>query len=150
MDDSDLPMPISARAVDGHTWDTDETPWLKGIQSSTLGEPGMGYAQCLMCGAETLKLSSTDVWADTGRLTLYCDNMNCDAREMELVVTRDNGRALRRADVRALKAIDDGRPQPAPDPEAEKVTFQVAVAPWTAPDYRLEYRTSRDRERLEY
>ncbi|QJW36465.1 hypothetical protein [Cellulosimicrobium protaetiae] len=45
---------------------------------------------------------------DDGRLQVYCDSEMCDAREVEIIVTRDGHQARDRADVRALVAIDDG------------------------------------------
>lgn len=113
MDDSDS-MPISSRPVEGFEWSAGGTPWLRALQSATFGEPGVGYAVCLFCGAPALKLSMSDVDVDHGRLTVYCDNSNCDAREIEVLVTRDGGNALRRCDVRALTAIDAGSPNVLP------------------------------------
>lgn len=107
-------VPISAHPVDGFEWSSDRTPWLRAFQSATLGEPGVGYAPCPFCGATTLKLSVRDVESDAGRLTTHCDNTNCEAREIEVLVCLDNGQSLGRADVRALRAIDAGKAKAIP------------------------------------
>jgi hypothetical protein len=108
-------------------WEAGSLPWLRALQSATFEEPGVGYATCLFCGAESLKLSVSDLADDAGRLTVYCDNMDCEAREIEVLVTRDGGKASRRADVRALRAVDAGtatREEPAePGPK-------LVVVPW--------------------
>jgi len=62
----------------------------------------------MFCGAQTLKRSASDRPKDPGRMELYCDNQFCDAREMVLLVTRDGAGAYDRADVRALRLIDNG------------------------------------------
>lgn len=150
MSDDDLPNPISARPVDGHEWSAGDTPWLRSWQSATTGEPGLGYATCMFCGAATLKLSATDMWADTGRLTVYCDNMNCDMREAELVVTRDGSGGQRRSDVRALHAIDDGRAADRPDPGPGELRIVTVSSLRDQPDTRLESRTCRSAQTLDY
>ncbi len=89
-------------------WEAGATPWLRRHQ------PDAGYGsepnpiQCALCGERTLKRSATDHDEDTGRLELYCDNGRCDAREMVLLVKRDGAHSGLRADVRALRLVDEG------------------------------------------
>lgn len=110
--DDDRSLPMSSHPIDGCEWDPGSLPWIRGLQSATEGEPGVGYATCLFCGAASWKLSVSDFPLDHARITLYCDNSNCDARDIEVMVTRDSGPARRRADVRGLRAIDQGRSAP--------------------------------------
>jgi hypothetical protein len=53
-----------------------------------------------------VKVSEGDIPEDTGRVQLYCDNGECAVREMTVVVERNGVRAGKRADVRALNAVD--------------------------------------------
>jgi hypothetical protein len=121
-DHSGLP-PISSHPVEGHAWEPGTTPWLRGLQDATPLEPAVGYTDCLFCGASTMKLSVSDVYADAGRLTVYCDNTNCSAREVEIVVVRDGAQAARRADVRALRVLDRGGAEHDPTPPAGRLRF---------------------------
>ncbi|MGY2084870.1 hypothetical protein [Blastococcus sp. SYSU DS0539] len=65
-----------------------------------------GGAVCYFCGRDTVRISHADLHADTGRVQLYCDNTHCAAREVTVLVERDGVGAGRRADVRALRALD--------------------------------------------
>ena len=69
---------------------------------------GNGYLTCYFCGQNTVKRSYGDKANDTGRLELYCTSQHCDARETTLIVLRDGNSADARADVRVLRALDDG------------------------------------------
>jgi hypothetical protein len=69
---------------------------------------------CYFCGSNVAKLSSGDRPDDPGRLELYCENQECDAREVAILVLRDGTGAPERADVRALREVD--RPNKTPDP----------------------------------
>jgi hypothetical protein len=70
---------------------------------------GAARFQCYFCGGQTVTRSVSDIADDTGRIDLYCDNPDCDAREIAVIVCRDGHGAWGRADVRALAAIDEGR-----------------------------------------
>ncbi|MCS5487389.1 hypothetical protein NY588_09645 [Curtobacterium flaccumfaciens pv. beticola] len=86
-------------------WNAGETPWVRAtLEGSPFGSSG--YAQCYFCGDMSAKLSSTDLRSDSGRVEVYCDNGNCDAREVIVVVARDGNHSDRRADVRILDALD--------------------------------------------
>ncbi len=68
-----------------------------------------GRTQCPFCGGDAI-VSMHDVRADPGRVELYCNNSNCDVREMAVIALRV-GRWNPRADVLALEAVDVG-PKP--------------------------------------
>lgn len=89
-------------------WEAGGEPWLRRRQPHTTYGPESNPAQCVFCGAMTLKRSASDRGNDPGRMELYCDNQFCDAREMVLLVVRDGAGAHDRADVRALRLIDRG------------------------------------------
>lgn len=63
---------------------------------------------CPWCGDKTWFLSFGDIADDHGRVQMYCDNPGCDSRETELMIVRGE-RANSRADVQALRMIDDGQ-----------------------------------------
>ncbi|MGW5003221.1 hypothetical protein ACWEP8_36835 [Streptomyces hydrogenans] len=89
-------------------WEAGSVPWLRRQQKdTTFGHEPAGVL-CMFCGASTAKRSVGDREEDPGRLELYCDNTDCDAREMVLLVTRDGDGAGDRADARALRLIDRG------------------------------------------
>ncbi|MCT2282371.1 hypothetical protein M3G91_32715 [Micromonospora chalcea] len=79
-------------------WWTGDTPWLRRADNRTV--------TCLWCGSKTAIASWGDEPEDTGRIELYCENSDCEVREVALIVTRDGHTASARADVRALDAID--------------------------------------------
>lgn len=84
-----------ARATD---WSHGKTPWLRTI--------GREPITCYLCGEPKMIRSFGDEKTDTGRVQLYCDNPQCEAREVELIVLRDGASAtLRRADVQVLDTI---------------------------------------------
>jgi hypothetical protein len=64
---------------------------------------------CPFCGDPSATVSMTDLASDPVRLELYCDSDACDAREFVVLLLRGNLRQdLVRADVAALRAVDDG------------------------------------------
>jgi hypothetical protein len=87
------------------SWEAGETPWLRERRHGP-AITASGYAQCYFCGEHTVKVSVGDLSADTGRVEIYCDNQDCDAREMTVLVTRDGHHAGERADARILHSID--------------------------------------------
>lgn len=89
-------------------WEAGGEPWLRRHQAEVTYGRESSPVQCMFCGAQTLKRSASDRPKDPGRMELYCDNQFCDAREMVLLVTRDGAGAYDRADVRALRLIDNG------------------------------------------
>lgn len=60
---------------------------------------------CYFCGEQQLKLSDFDRAADPYRVELYCDNRNCEAREVVVLLRRGAG-THERADVAALETLD--------------------------------------------
>ncbi|MGC9670936.1 hypothetical protein ACNTMW_30865 [Planosporangium sp. 12N6] len=74
---------------------------------------------CYFCGTQMLRRSYGDREQDPFRVELYCDNPDCEAREIIVLVRRGLGTHLR-ADVRALRDLDDsGEPRDAP-PQPQK------------------------------
>ncbi|MGV9748371.1 hypothetical protein ACWDTG_26250 [Rhodococcus zopfii] len=92
----DLPAP----AADWTHW---SSPWIRRIAGSSTGPEAI---TCYLCGNSTMIRAFGDVKDDHGRVELYCDNPDCAAREVELIVMRDGHSAtFRRADVEALESI---------------------------------------------
>lgn len=88
------------------SWSSGQEPWIRAaLPGRALA--AQGYAQCYFCGAQTAKLSAVDLSGDTGRVEVYCDNSDCEAREVAVIVLRDGNRASDRADVRMLRAVDE-------------------------------------------
>ncbi|MFB7977278.1 hypothetical protein [Streptomyces vinaceus] len=84
-------------------WEAGTEPWARRVpQSDHKALP------CYFCGGRTAMRAHGDLPDDAGRLELYCDNQMCDAREMVVLVLRDGAGAHDRADVRALRVIDEG------------------------------------------
>lgn len=68
---------------------------------------------CYFCGERQIIPSMTDMAQDCGRVAVYCDNSDCDAREFEVIVTNDGTAKTRnRTDVRILSHFPPlhGRP----------------------------------------
>lgn len=61
--------------------------------------------RCPFCGSRALVLSDGDVRDDDLRIELYCDNSDCNVREMTILAMRI-AEPNQRADVRALQEID--------------------------------------------
>lgn len=58
---------------------------------------------CYFCGKDTIIVSTSDLAIDPGRIQVYCDNDQCDARETEVIVVGDGAVATAaRTDVRIL------------------------------------------------
>ncbi|PYC80495.1 hypothetical protein C7C46_12390 [Streptomyces tateyamensis] len=86
-------------------WETGQQPWVRQrVKRASQALP------CYFCGSNTAMLSDHDDDRDTGRVELYCDNQDCDAREVVILVLRDGAGAHDRADVQALHAVDAGSP----------------------------------------
>ncbi|MFD8899902.1 hypothetical protein [Streptomyces ardesiacus] len=90
-------------------WEAGATPWLRRHQPKAEYSSEPSPVQCMFCGGQAVKRSATDYEEDSGRIELYCDNGNCDAREMILLVKRDGAKSGLRADVRALRLVDEGK-----------------------------------------
>jgi hypothetical protein len=86
-------------------WIAGETPWIRRDLSQNR------YTRCPFCGEESAILSVSVRSADYGRVEIYCDSPECDAREIIILVRRGEG-AHQRADVRALRAVDHAVPIP--------------------------------------
>ncbi|MEV4462771.1 hypothetical protein AB0J51_04025 [Micromonospora echinofusca] len=93
----------------------DEQPVLDGTGFAEGDQPAIRRARadrdylafpCYFCGDRQMKRSYSDSARDPGRLELYCDSPNCDAREVVVLIRRGAGAHLRE-DVRA---INDVRP----------------------------------------
>lgn len=107
------PFPVALRAVDTRSaggrpapaadWSHGSTPWVRGVDGSPAGSEAI---ICYLCGSSTMMRSWGDLADDHGRIQLYCDNPDCAAREVEMIVLEDGNPATgRRADVRALMAV---------------------------------------------
>jgi hypothetical protein len=77
------------------------------IRRSASNDAGIAAYLCPFCGQSSLLLSNVDLGIDTERVEVYCDNARCDAREIILLIRRGEG-THDRADVQALRAVDDG------------------------------------------
>lgn len=106
-------------------WEAGATPWLRRHQTNAGYGSEPNPIRCLFCGGQTVKRSATDHDEDPGRIELYCDNGRCDAREMVLLVKRDGAHSGMRADVRALRLVDEGKldVHEAYPPEARSYSF---------------------------
>jgi hypothetical protein len=77
-----------------YAWDSGTTPWLRAADS---------MFTCYWCGEQTATRSWGDLAGDTGRVEFYCENPDCTAREVDVVILDDRRHSARdRADVRAL------------------------------------------------
>jgi hypothetical protein len=78
----------------------DQVPWIRGLDDDH--EP----ARCFFCGHAALKLSGGDLPVDPRRVQVYCDNDQCDAREIEVIVMTDaTGSTRSRTDVQIMQRI---------------------------------------------
>ena len=78
----------------------------------------------MFCGDETVILSDFDRALDYGRVEVYCDSPECDAREVVLLIRRGEG-ANMRADVRALEAVDRLAPLVEPSPNPAETEYEA-------------------------
>lgn len=115
--------------MEGRRWDAEGTlddevqpvPWIRRGRNAE-------RAFCLFCGERSLLLSDDDDASDTGRVEVYCDNGECDAREIVILNTRGWGADLR-ADVRALDDVDRGYNPPARPARIMTATEVLAETP---------------------
>lgn len=78
----------------------DQVPWIRSL------EDHHEVARCFFCGHNTLMRSAGDLSVDPRRIEVYCDNDQCDAREIEVIVMSDDTQSTRsRTDVRILQRI---------------------------------------------
>lgn len=78
-------------------WAPGQVPWIRTIDRTPI--------TCYLCGKTTMITSFGDS-GDRGRVQLYCDNGQCEAREVEVIVLRDGTAATsNRADVQVLVGI---------------------------------------------
>ena len=83
--------------ADGASWEPGQSPWVR-----IRGDDEPFY--CYLCGEREAFLSSTDWPSDHGRVTVYCDGRDCDARETEVIVMRDGTTTTpARADVQVMQ-----------------------------------------------
>lgn len=100
--------------------------------------------RCPWCGVNAWFVSEGDDARDKGRVQMYCDNDDCDSRETELLVVRGHdeehrARADIRADVRALRRIDDGGIE---GREVREVISLTSAADWRESEERGERRAA--------
>lgn len=86
--------------IERKRWESGQAP---AVRRGDLGEPFV----CYFCGDKTAIRSYGDDRDDNGRVEVYCDNTNCDAREVVILATRDGGHAHARADTRVLDGLDE-------------------------------------------
>lgn len=68
---------------------------------------------CFFCGKHELIISATDLRSDNGRVAMYCDNSDCDAREFEVIIMRDGTATTpQRTDVRIMERHKPTGPRP--------------------------------------
>ena len=77
-------------------WRHGQTPWLRTL--------GGGSVECYFCGRAKVIRSFVDEGRDNGRISMYCENSNCAAREFEVIVVDDGAAGTRsRTDVRIMQ-----------------------------------------------
>jgi hypothetical protein len=76
----------------------DQVPWVRCL------EDRHDVAPCFFCGHDTLMPSAGDLSVDLRRIEMYCDNDQCDAREIAVIVMSDDTQSTQsRIDVRILQ-----------------------------------------------
>lgn len=90
--------PLREAAPTGE-WDPDQQPWARRALDNGETVP------CYFCGEIAIIQSYSDNQADNGRLEVYCNSPQCDARETTVLVMRGGGAHLR-ADVKALNSAE--------------------------------------------
>jgi hypothetical protein len=126
-------------------WDAGTQPWVRQVAPSGYSASaahGQGV-RCYFCGHDTAKISGADVQNDTGRVEVYCDNTDCDARTVTILVEKDGGGAGQRADVRALHVIDSSGPVGSPKVYPGGLVTQAPPPP-TPASTTVARRTNRD------
>ena len=98
-----VPFPAALAAVDharppapARSWSHGQSPWIRSLPAET-------PTRCYLCGKTTSIVSFGDLRVDQGRVQMYCDHTDCDARETEIVIVDDGVTATaQRSDVRIL------------------------------------------------
>lgn len=83
----------------GKRWDFGWVPWIRTDEAPK-------HVLCYFCGETRAIISLGDKPEDRGRIQVYCDNADCDARIIDVIPMRTFQEDGRRADVQALNAID--------------------------------------------
>lgn len=83
-------------------WISGQIPWIRTLRDCE------NLAPCYLCGKRTvLRSFSGDMKSDHGRVQVYCDNDQCDARETEVIVVRDGTKTTpERTDVRIMEQFE--------------------------------------------
>ncbi|WP_342314748.1 hypothetical protein LIX17_25115 (plasmid) [Mycobacterium avium subsp. hominissuis] len=77
-------------------WTHGQQPW---VRTTPEGAP----TRCYLCGRTSSIVSFGDLPVDHGRVQMYCEHHQCDARETEVIVVDDGSPAtVQRSDVRIL------------------------------------------------
>ncbi|WP_180276510.1 hypothetical protein [Mycobacterium kansasii] len=98
-------MAAVRRFTDTDTAAERAVPWIQRANARTT---------CYFCGRDSVIVSFGDLSEDHGRVEIYCENSDCDAREVEIVVIDDGTGATRnRSDGRILAHFtpDGNRPE---------------------------------------
>lgn len=98
-----IPFPVAMAAVDrtrppapARMWSHGQQPWIRTLDPETA-------TRCYLCGNTTSIVSFGDLAVDQGRVQMYCEHWQCDARETEIVIVDDGTTATaQRSDVRIL------------------------------------------------
>ena len=77
------------------------------VGESVVAARQLDHVQCPFCGDRAIQ-SISDIPDDPMQVELYCENGACDVREMRVVAWRAEGHEQERADVMALRAVDEG------------------------------------------
>ncbi|RDH75277.1 hypothetical protein DVS77_26620 [Mycolicibacterium moriokaense] len=86
----------SAPPPPGHAWAHGQQLWVRTLAEET-------PTRCYLCGRTSSIVSFGDLAVDHGRVQMYCQHHQCDAREVEVIVVDDDNEATRRrSDVRIL------------------------------------------------
>ena len=86
-------------------WAPGQVPWVRTNEDTA--------PTCYFCGERELIISATDMRADRGRVAMYCDNPDCDAREFEVIVMRDGTASTpQRTDVRIMEHYPHAKIRP--------------------------------------
>lgn len=82
--------------VPSRAWTHGQQPW---VRTTPEGTP----TRCYLCGRTSSIVSFGDLPEDHGRVQMYCEHHQCDARETEVIVVDDGSPAtVQRSDVRIL------------------------------------------------
>lgn len=96
-----------------NSWRRGQIPWMRAGARRQAG--------CYFCGRATAIVSLVDEAADTGRISMYCDNSDCAARDFEVIVVDDGTAATRgRTDVRIMAHFNSTAEGPAPSSRSDQ------------------------------